>query len=47
MNISRVGTVAAIAIAAALSLNRAAGSDEMHKGAAITADTLAWAGDVR
>lgn len=42
MKIGRLGTVTVIAIAAALSLTSAAGSDEMHKAAAITADSLTW-----
>lgn len=42
MKTARLGTVTALAIAAALLLTRPAGSDEMHKAAAITADSLAW-----
>jgi hypothetical protein len=42
MKTSRLLTVTLIAIAAALVLTHAAGSDEMHKAAAITADALAW-----
>lgn len=42
MKTSRLLTVMLIAMAAALLLAHAAGSDEMHKAAAITADKLAW-----
>jgi uncharacterized RmlC-like cupin family protein len=42
MKMVRLGTVTAVAIAAALLLTHSARSDEMNKAAAITADTLTW-----
>lgn len=42
MKMVRLGTVTAVAIATALSLTNSARSDEMHKAAAFTADTLTW-----
>jgi uncharacterized RmlC-like cupin family protein len=42
MKTSRLLTVTVIAIAAALLPTRAAGGDEMHKAAAMSADALTW-----